>query len=136
MAKAVAPVHQITAAREQHHSTIQSIKYWDRKAHVRLVVIPLGVAGTIYTGVTEDLQQQLGVWGPALKTLLRNLHLHAIRTLTRIIKCRRIAMGARTGRSTYNSSSGSNSKPWAQGSRKRPIPQKTNYKYRKKRKKR
>ena len=83
---------QVITALQEHNAT-GNIK-------VNLVVIPLGVAGTIYTSTKTGLQDKLGVTWPVLTKLLRNLHFHAIRTLTRIITYRCIMMGPRTGPSS------------------------------------
>jgi hypothetical protein len=40
---------------------------------IELIVIPLGVAGTVYKSAKKSLHQHLGVTGPALDTESRNL---------------------------------------------------------------
>jgi hypothetical protein len=69
----------------------------------------------------KQIKEKLGVTGAPLETLLRNLHLNAVHSLTRIIRYRRIKMGTRMGRQwghggaaqrtscTANSNSSSNS---------------------------
>jgi hypothetical protein len=93
------PEDQIMRAREQHHELIQSIRRYDKQSKVELVVIPLGVAGAIYNSSKELLKDKLGVAGPSQDRLLRNLHIHAVQALTKILRHRRIAIGTRTGKS-------------------------------------
>jgi hypothetical protein len=93
------PEDQIMRAREQHHELIQSIRRYDKQSKVELVVIPLGVAGAIYSSSKELLKDKLGVAGPSQDRLLRNLHIHAVQALTKILRHRRIAIGTRTGKS-------------------------------------
>jgi hypothetical protein len=94
------PRDQIMRAQEQHHELLQAIQKHSSatNAEIQLVVIPLGVAGTVYTSVKKRIKEQLGVTGPPLDTLLRNLHIHAVHSLTRIIRYRRIKMGTRMGK--------------------------------------
>ena len=94
------PQDQIMHAQEQHHELLQAIQKHSSAddTDIQLVVVPLGVAGTIYTSAKQLIKDQLGVTGPALETLLRNLHLHAVHSLTRIIRYRRIKMGTRIGK--------------------------------------
>jgi hypothetical protein len=93
------PMDQIARAEQQHAELIHTLRQHNEpgKTTVELVVLPLGVAGTMDNRVKRDLEDKLGVSGPALNKLMRGLHYHAIRTLTRIIRYRRIKMGTRTG---------------------------------------
>lgn len=102
-----------------NHSLLQAIRKYSSNTdtEIQLVVIPLGVAGTVYTSAKKLLKESLGVLSPALDTLLRNLHLHAVRSLN-VIRYRRIKMDTRLGkqlrlRSCHSSSytSTSNSTP-------------------------
>ena len=56
-----------------------------------LVVILLGSAGYIYQAHTKEQIKKLGVTGPALKSLMTNLHVQAIKSLTQIVNIRRRA---------------------------------------------
>jgi hypothetical protein len=117
------PQDQIMRAQEQHHDLLQAIQQHSSATDtdIQLVVIPLGVAGTVYTSVKKQIKEKLGVTGAPVETLLRNLHLHAAHSLTRIIRYRRIKMGTRMGKQwghraaaqhtscTVNSNSSSNS---------------------------
>jgi hypothetical protein len=87
-------------AQEQHHDLLQAIQQHSSATDtdIQLVVIPLGLAGTVYTSVKKQIKEKLGVTGAPLETLLRNLHLHAAHSLTRIIRYRRIKMGTRMGK--------------------------------------
>jgi hypothetical protein len=91
------PQDQIMSAQEQHRELLQAIRRHSSEAEsdIQLVIIPLGVAGAIYTSAKKQIQEELGVTGPSLDTLLRNLHMHAVRSLTRVIRYRRIKMGTR-----------------------------------------
>jgi hypothetical protein len=99
--------NQIMHAQEQHHELLQAIRKYSRKDEydIELIVIPLG--GTVYKSAKKSLHQHLGVTGPALDTLMRRLHMHAVHTLTRIIRYRRIKMGTRTGKQWYPCSTSS-----------------------------
>jgi hypothetical protein len=94
------PQDQIMRGQEQHHNLLQAIRQHSSATDtdIQLVVIPLGVAGTIYTSAKKQIKEKLGVTGAPLETLLRNLHLHAVHSLTKIIRYRRMKMGTRMGR--------------------------------------
>jgi hypothetical protein len=56
----------------------------------RLVTIVLGMAGYIYQKETEEqLLKRLGISGHPLNSLTTNLHIQAVKSLTRIIQARR-----------------------------------------------
>ena len=145
------PQDQVMHAREQHHSLLQAIRKYssNNDTEIQLVVIPLGVAGTVYTSAKKLLKESLGASSPALDTLLRNLHLHAVRSLTNVIRYRRIKMGTRLGKqwrqqsqaagatcvTQRNSGSGSSSSNAAKNGRKRPGPRLPNFKRKKRKKK-
>jgi hypothetical protein len=88
------------SAQEQHHELLQAIRKHSSGAEsdIQLVVIPLGVAGALHTSAKKHITEELGVTGPSLDTLLCNLHMHAVRSLTRVIRYRRIKMGTRLGK--------------------------------------
>jgi hypothetical protein len=94
------PQDQIMRAQEQHHDLLQAIRRHSSATDtdIQLVVILLGVAGTVYTSAKKQIKEKLGVTGAPLETLLRNLHLHAVHSLNRIIRYRRIKMGTRMGK--------------------------------------
>ena len=141
------PQDQVMHAREQHHSLLQAIRKYssNNDTEIQLAVIPLGVAGTVYTSAKKLLQESLGVSSPALDTLLRNLHLHAVRSLTNVIRYRRIKMGTRLGKqwrqqsqaagatcvTQRNSGSGSSSSNAAKNGRKRQGPRLPKFKRKK-----
>jgi hypothetical protein len=94
------PQDQIMRAQEQHRGLLQAIRQHSSTTDtdMQLIVIPLGVAGTVYTSAKKQIKEKLGVTCAPLETLLRNLHLHAVHSLTRIIRYRRIKIGMRMGR--------------------------------------
>jgi hypothetical protein len=64
------PQDQTMRAQEQHHELLQAIQRHSSATNteIQLVVIPLGVAGTINTSAKKRIKEQLGVTGPPLDT--------------------------------------------------------------------
>jgi len=83
------PAAQRERAQQQHARLLSQINNSDTFTTARLIVILLGAAGYIYSTDTQQPLTNLGITGPTLKTLLRNLHLQSIKSLTQIIKVRR-----------------------------------------------
>lgn len=130
------PTDQVARAEQQHAELINTLRRHNEAGNitVELVVLPLGVAGTMYSSVKTDLQDKLGITGPTLNKLMRKLHYHAINALTKIIRYRRIKMGTRTGHAHCSAAAGVQIQPAQARPGKRPI---LNVRYRpKKRKKR
>ena len=92
------PHDQIMRAKEQHYELMQKIRQYDKQAIIELAIIPLGVAGAVYHNTRQLLTDTLGIAGPPQDTLLRNLHIHAVHALTKILRQRRVAYGTRTGK--------------------------------------
>jgi hypothetical protein len=115
-----------------------------------LITILLGTAGYIYLE-THDQLQKLGIQGRALKSLITNLHVRAVKSLTSIVGTRRHAEMSkhtrrfyycqpRTGHTTANAPTMPKPRTKAQanhgqGKRKKPPPT-ARFKRRKRRKKR
>jgi hypothetical protein len=59
---------QVARAEQQHAELINTLRQHNEAGNitVELVVLPLGVAGTMYNRVKRDLEDKLGVSGPAL----------------------------------------------------------------------
>ena len=110
-------------AREQHHELVQKIRKYDKQAKVELAVIPLGVAGAIYHNTRQLMQDTLGVAGLSQDTLLRNLHIHAVNALTKILRQRRIASGTRTGKCSTAQTAAATARPTANAQQAKPRPQ-------------
>jgi hypothetical protein len=83
------PAPQTQAAIVQHAPLVQAIHQYDPSAEARIVPLVLGVAGYVYKTTIYDMQQHLGLPRTQAKTLARKLHLHAVKSLTKIIHYRR-----------------------------------------------
>ena len=82
------PTPQMDRANQQHTALCEAIKQHDQEATVKIVTIPLGVSGAIYTNTLHALKE-LGVNGRQQKQVTRALHFHAVRSLTSILRYRR-----------------------------------------------
>jgi hypothetical protein len=83
------PEPQQTHADLQHTGLISSLTKSRYNTEARLVTIVLGMAGYIYQEETEEQLKRLGISGQALNSLTTNLHIQAVKSLTRIIQARR-----------------------------------------------
>ena len=83
------PQDQLERATEQHQGLLQQLARSTPDTEAELVVILLGSAGYIYQTHTKEQIKKLGVTGPSLKSLMTNLHVQAIKSLTQIIGMRR-----------------------------------------------
>lgn len=82
------PQDQLDRAKAQHAALACRLKQAPNTT-VDTVVILLGNAGYIYETHTKEQLARLGIQGSALKSLLTNLHVQAIKSLTTIINIRR-----------------------------------------------
>ncbi len=85
------PQDQLERATAQHQGLLQRLKQSAPNTEAELVVILLGSAGYIYRTHTKEQLQGLGVTGQSLKSLMTNLHVQAIKSLTQIVNIRRRA---------------------------------------------
>jgi len=83
------PAAQREHAHQQHAQLLARVNQSDYYVKARLIVILLGAAGYIYSSDTQQPLTRLGVTGASQKTLMRNLHLQAVKSLTQIISIRR-----------------------------------------------
>jgi len=83
------PQPQQKRADLQHTALISALTKTRTNTEARLITINLGMAGYIYQDETEEQLQQLGINGQALNSLLTNLHVQAVKSLTRIVQARR-----------------------------------------------
>ena len=70
----------------KQHKTLRELLF-EYGYHVTHTAFPLGNAGTLYTAKFTVLAEQLGVPRKEACTMLKKLHMHAITSLHRIIKC-------------------------------------------------
>jgi hypothetical protein len=80
---------QAGRAAQQHQTLAETIKKYDEKATVHQSTILLGVSGAIYNSSLAEMEDHLGIQGSQLKGLAKRLHIHAIKSLTSILQCRR-----------------------------------------------
>ena len=81
------PDHQRALAETQHQALLAALRGAGYDAHT--VVLLLGVSGTIYT-LTQDLMHtHLGVPKGRVRDMSKQLHLHAVRSLSSIYACKR-----------------------------------------------
>jgi ribonuclease HI len=92
------PQDQLERATAQHQGLLQRLKQSAPNTEAKLVVILLGSAGYIYRTHTKEQLQGLGVTGPLLKSLMTNLHVQAIKSLTQIVNIRRRAADIKPSR--------------------------------------
>jgi hypothetical protein len=91
------PGPQTERATAQHQELQDLLKENDPSCYVRVVPLVLGVSGVIYTTFLEEMEN-LGVSGPALKSLTRRLHILAVKHLGKIWRLRQALLGAKKGR--------------------------------------
>lgn len=85
------PHPQQRRADQQHTQLTSALTRTRSNTEARVITILLGMAGYIYKEETEEQLQELGIQGQALKSLVTNLHVQAVKSLTRIIQARRQA---------------------------------------------
>ena len=83
-------------AAKQHDHLIKELQAYSPSATVTQVTLLLGVSGTIFNSTIQNLET-LGVHEWRLKGLLKRLHLHAVKSLTRIWKYRRAQLAKTQG---------------------------------------
>ena len=83
------PHPQQHRADQQHTQLTSALTQTRPNTEARVVTILLGMAGYIYQEETEEQLQRLGIQGQALHSLITNLHVQAVKSLTRIIQARR-----------------------------------------------
>jgi hypothetical protein len=88
------------AAAQAQHATLMAALEAAPDTHAELIVILLGTAGYIYLE-TQDQLQKLGVQGRALTSLLTNLHVQAVKSLTSIVGTRRHKERSKHTRRSY-----------------------------------
>lgn len=89
------PSGQQGRAIHQHEDLQNTLRHFAPTSTVRLVTIPLGVSGAIYTYTRSALHTHLSIQDQLLETTLKKLHLHAVRSLTGIIRVRRFLEGCK-----------------------------------------
>ena len=82
------PAQQLQRATEQH-THLQTQMAAEHSCTVQTEIPLLGVSGAIYTTYGEGVLKRLGVHGSLLKSTIRRLHSHAIRSLRGIVCTRR-----------------------------------------------
>jgi ribonuclease HI len=93
------PEDQHAAAQAQHATLMTALEAAPNTC-AELITILLGTAGYIYLE-THDQLQQLGIQGRALKSLITNLHVQAVKSLTSIVGTRRHAEMSKHTRRFY-----------------------------------
>ena len=81
------PQHQRARAETQHRALLAALRGAGYDAHT--VVLLLGVSGTIYTHTQDLMHTHLGVPKGRVRDMSKQLHLHAIRSLSCIYACKR-----------------------------------------------
>jgi hypothetical protein len=76
------------AAAQAQHATLMTTLEAAPNTSAELITILLGTAGYIYLE-THDQLQKLGIQGRVLKSLITNLHVQAVKSLTSIVGTRR-----------------------------------------------
>ena len=82
------PEDLLEKAQAQHTPLLQHLQQTPNTTE-ELRIILLGAAGYIYNSQTKEQLESLGIQGTALKSLLTNLHVQAIKSLTAIVNIRR-----------------------------------------------
>ena len=80
--------HQLEKAERQHEALAAAIREADPRAQVTYIPVMLGVGGAIYKQYTVEQFKKVGIVDGPLKTLARQLNLHAVRMLHWIYKHR------------------------------------------------
>ena len=81
------PEHQSALAETQHLALLAAM--WEAGYVAHTVVLLLGVSGTIYTRTLDLLHAQSRVPQGRVRDVSKQLHLHAIRSLSSIYACKR-----------------------------------------------
>jgi hypothetical protein len=103
------PQDQHANAHAQHALLMEALES-SPNTDVKFIVILLGTAGYIYQD-THDQLQKLGIQGRSLSSLITNLHIQAVKSLTSIIGARRHNERKQQQRKQYYSASQPNRHP-------------------------
>jgi hypothetical protein len=92
--------HQMHAAMTQHTALINLFQL--RGYRTQLVPLLFGVAGTIFTDTLRSLHADLGISKSAARQLCKDVHLHAVRSLSSIYMTKRFLNHQHASASTDN----------------------------------